>query len=305
VFDATYTSGVEALIAANLNLQDSIKKYKIFDKVSDLTFEPNINYEYHRFTSQIPITNLANCTNLAYNYQNDINEAHKMTFAFYFTDDGVDWLVQSIRNLVNGGIKILKFQDSLYFEFNLFSGVRKTIKSFRVITKYKQNDLNFICFTFDSLNGRGGFYLNGTKVLSINTVLGEFQYDPILYGKLYFNDVEIFENGSKLENILLNSDYIDDDMAKSLQILQGFLPVDDIYITLPCGMRNSIDDVAYINTVCKTNTNKSNFINVSIDNLGIDNQQILNELTDAIKTTITRHVPASTTINKINFANYL
>jgi hypothetical protein len=70
-------------------------------------------------------------------------------------------------------------------------------------------------------------------------------------------------------------------------------------------MKNSIDDIAYINNICKTNSNKSNFINVSVDNLGIDNAKILEELSTTIKNTIVQHVPASTTINKINFVNYL
>jgi hypothetical protein len=317
VFDVTYTNQIEALISSNVNLETSVRNYKIFDKISDLTFVPNATYEYHRFTKEVSVPNLATCdeltickksatcSDLAYNYQNDINNANKLTLAFYFTDTGDDWSVQSLRNLIDGGVKFLKVDDLIYFEFKIVNNTQSTTQTFYTIADYKQNDVNFVCFTFDALTGEGGFYLNNEKVLSIKTGFGEFQNDPILYGKFYYNDIDIFSIDSPLENILLNTESIDDDTALLLPILQGYLPVDDLYITLPCGMKNSIDDIAYINNICKTNSNKSNFINISVDNLGIDNAKILEELSTTIKNTIVQHVPASTTINKINFVNYL
>lgn len=305
VFDITYDDSIEQLVAANVNLNTSVQKYKIFDKISDLTFEANAKYEYQRFAKELSVTNLATCADLPYNYQNTINNTHKLTLAFYFSDDGSDWLVQSLRNSINAGVKVLKFDDSLYLELNLFKSIELTTTSFNTVVKYNQNDLNFVCFTFDALMGRGGFYVNGVKALDIKTGFGEFQNDPLLYGKFYFNDVDIFSENSKVENILMNSEYIDEDLIAILPILQGYSPVDDIYITLPCGMRNAIDDVSYINNICKTNTNRSNFINISIDNVGITNPQILNDLSNTIKETVGRHVPASTVINNLNFVNYL
>ena len=70
-------------------------------------------------------------------------------------------------------------------------------------------------------------------------------------------------------------------------------------------MRNSIDDISYIQRICNNNTNKSNYVNISIDNLGISNPDTLKDLENVMLDKVKRHIPATSTINTIKFTNYI
>ena len=80
--------------------------------------------------------------------------------------------------------------------------------------------------------------------------------------------------------------------------------IDDIHITLPCGMRNSVDEISYLNSVCGSSTFKSNYIDVELKNIGITDAAILDGLKTLISSTENDNLPASTTINQIHFKNY-
>jgi hypothetical protein len=70
-------------------------------------------------------------------------------------------------------------------------------------------------------------------------------------------------------------------------------------------MRNSMDDITYIHLICNTNANKSNYINVSVDNIGISNESILEELKTSLLEKIQTQIPSTTNINNIKFTNYI
>jgi hypothetical protein len=135
--------------------------------------------------------------------------------------------------------------------------------------------------------------------------LGQFSNKTLLYGKLYYNDRDIFEENSITSDIFISDEKIDENLAFILPFVQQKETVDPIIITLPCGMRNSIDDISYIQRICNNNTNKSNYVNISIDNLGISNPDTLKDLENVMLDKVKRHIPATSTINTIKFTNYI
>jgi hypothetical protein len=305
VFDVTYDQILENLIATNSVLSGSIVANKIFDKKSDLTFVPNTKYIYSRFENTLTYNNLITCNNLSYNYQDNINATAKMTFSFYFSGNKDSWIVKSLRNSVDGGITVTKTSTTVTFELKLFDNSTNNVLKFSKTLEFKYLKDNFICISYDALTGKGFFFMNNEVIYEFNTPIGQFANKTILYGRFDYNDQDILLPTRNISNIILLDDVIDKDLMFALPIIQGKQKINDLVLTLPCGMRNSIDDVSYLQSFCKKNTNKSNYINISIDNLGISNPNILNSLKNAIEDKVKNHIPATTTINKIEFTNYI
>jgi len=305
VFDVTYDQLLENLISSNSVLSGSIVANKIFDKKSDLTFVPNTKYVYERFNNTFSYNNLITCNTLSYNYQNNINTSGKMTFSFYFVGNGDSWTIKSLRNSVDGGVTVTKTATTVTFELKLFDNSTNNVLKFEKTLEFKYLKDNFVCIAYDSLTGEGFFFMNNEVVYEFNTVIGQFANKTILYGRFDYNDQDMLLPTRNISNIILMDVVIDKDLAFSLPILQGKQKIDDLVLTLPCGMRNSIDDVSYLQSFCKKNTNKSNYINISIDNLGISNPEILDSLKNVIEDKVKTNIPATTNINKIEFTNYI
>lgn len=312
VFDITYDQAIENLILSNATLSANVAKYTIFDKKSDLSFKPNQKYTYHRFNNStifnvITSTTTVACgvTQIPNDYQSLINGSGQMTISFYFNGDDPEWVIESLRNNVDAGVKITKTANDITFQFKLFDNSNGQTETFEVSTSYKKYKTNFICFSYDALSGKGFFFLNNEKVLDIRTIIGQFSNKTLLYGKLYYNDQDIFEVNSITSDIFVSDEKIDENLAFILPFIQNKQTVDPIIITLPCGMRNSLDDISYIQRICNNNTNKSNYVNISIDNLGISNPNTLKDLETVMLDKVKRHIPASSTINTIKFTNYI
>ncbi len=312
VFDITYDQAIENLILSNAALSANVAKYTIFDKKSDLSFKPNQKYTYHRFNNStifnvITSTTTVACgvTQIPNDYQSLINGSGQVTIAFYFNGDDPEWVIESLRNNIDAGVKITKAANDITFQFKLFDNSNGQTEIFEVTTSYKKYKTNFICFSYDALSGKGFFFLNNEKVLDIRTIIGQFSNKTLLYGKLYYNDQDIFEVNSITSDIFISDEKIDENLAFILPFIQNKQTVDPIIITLPCGMRNSLDDISYIQRICNNNANKSNYVNISIDNLGITNPDTLKELETVMLDKVKRHIPASSTINTIKFTNYI
>jgi hypothetical protein len=80
--------------------------------------------------------------------------------------------------------------------------------------------------------------------------------------------------------------------------------IDDITITLPCGMRNGSDNIEYLQNICESSAFKSNNINILVKNLNIDNESILDGVKQSILTTIEDFIPVNSQIKDITFINY-
>jgi hypothetical protein len=313
VFDITYDQAIENLITTNATLSSNVSKYVIFDKRSDLSFQPNRKYEYHRFNNNelfdiITATNTVDCggaNQIPLNYQNLINDAGKITLSFYFNGSDPEWTIQSLRNNIDAGVKITKTADDITFELKLFNNSNNQTLIFDATTLYKKYKDNFVCFSYDALTGKGFFFLNNAKVLDISTEIAQFSNKSIIYGKFYYNDQDLLEPNGITTDIIIADQKIDENLAFIIPFIQNRQAVDDIVITLPCGMRNSLDDIKHIQTICNGNSNKSNYINVSIDNLGISNSDTLEYLKNVMLDKIQQNIPATSIINNIKFTNYI
>ena len=80
--------------------------------------------------------------------------------------------------------------------------------------------------------------------------------------------------------------------------------IDDIYVSLPCGMRNYSDNIDTLNTLGANLKSKSNVVDINIDNLNITDVGILNEVKNNLLAEIQKNLPATSVINKINFKNF-
>lgn len=305
VFDITYNEFIETLTSKNSQLSSTIQQTKIFDKRSDLTFIPNQKYIYSRFENELSAVAPLNCAFLGTSYQTDINDAGKITLSFYFAGGNTDWVIRSLRNNIDSGITITKSGTSLSFEYKLYDNSSETTYVYQTTTDYKLYKDNYVCFTFDSFTGKGFFYMNNSKILDITTQVGQFSNKRLLYGRFYYNDQDLLLTNNEISDVIISNDSIDENLAFVIPFVQNRKKIDDITITLPCGMRNSIDDISYLHSICNTNSNKSNYINISIDNLGIDNPEILRELENTVVDKIKTHLPITTNINKVTFTDYI
>src|SRR5690606_29522896 len=103
------------------------------------------------------------------------------------------------------------------------------------------------------------------KIIDIYTFkVAQYFGKNILFGDIFFipNEFtpkeEIFNyQGKNVYDIVLIEDYIDEDFAFYLQLSKGKFEIQDIQISLPCGMRNSTDKIDILNSVCSSSIFKS------------------------------------------------
>ena len=306
-FDITYDDNIESLITSNSELSASVPTNKIFDKKSDLVFEVNAQYAYERLASiDAPLTNVIDaCNSSTLDYHKDINDAGEITLSFYFKGDDTNWTVRSNRNAIDGGITITKTASEVTFEYALYDNATNSYEVFTTSTIFKKSKDNFILFSYDALNGDGYFFLNNDTILSIVTGVGQYIGKPILYGNIEYNGVDILQPNTDLSLTTLQSEYVVPDLAFIYPILNGVDSIDTIYITLPCGMRNKIDDITAIHSICNSSANKSNQIDVSLNNIGIIPSETMQSLKAYISNVVDTHTPSTTTVNNIKAINYI
>ena len=81
--------------------------------------------------------------------------------------------------------------------------------------------------------------------------------------------------------------------------------IDDLIVSLPCGMKNYTDNIEVLNTLATNLKSKSNVVDINVNNLNISNTDILNDVKDNLIAVLSKDLPATTVINKLNFKNYL
>ena len=312
IFSETYNDAVEALIMANSTLKSSIINKKIFDKKSDLTFEPNKRYTYERIS---PTTfesikgEVGYCSWSDLNYFKDINKEGSLTFGFYFNGDSDQWVVQSDRNNINAGLKITKTSSNAILEYNIYDSTTSELYEFSKTVDFIPGKENFVLFSIDLLNGEGYWFFNNETVLDISLIPTQFRLKQLLYGDIYIligsNKTSIIsKDESTVNNVILTTDIYSKDLAFVTSILNGKTKIDDITLSLPCGMRNNIDDIDLLQSICGNTTNKSNNINITVKNLNVSNQSIKNGLSSLIVSEINKYIPTNNTLNTLTFINY-
>lgn len=317
-FYPTYDNYIEQLIQNNSTLKNQVIKNKIFDKKSDMVFEPNQTYVYERLiqnnADSLQNTNYTYCDtvyptiNYPAAYYNEINESSKITLSFFFNGDFSTWNVFSDRDAVDGGLTVQKFGTLLVITYNLFDSSTQTYKSFSVqgdIIPYKEN---FFCFSFDTLLGHGYFFLNNKILLQFDVAQYQYTIKNIIYGDFYINidnkKIDLLQYKNEIYNTIISDKYTPEELAFALSIVNSKDKIDTIYITLPQGMRNGFDNIQYLQNVCESSTFKSNSVNIVVKNTNIDNFNVLKAIQDNILNNIKGFMPSNTRINNITFVNY-
>lgn len=296
-FNITYENQIENLIKNNTSIQQSITSFSVFDKASDLTFEPNKKYIYKRLQAEIfeTFTPIEQCGVDSLNYFKNINDKGEFSIYFYFDGENPDWILESGRNKINAGTKISKIDDVIHFEYILFNSSNESYQTFKESSSFTNYKENFIGISVNAKKGTGYYFIN-------NNILKQFAFDPYQFlGKqILFGDFILNDNIKKF-NVL--EEYIEPELMAIKPILEGRTQIDKIYITLPCGMRNSSDNVEYIRSICNNQSFKSNDFNVIIRNLDVSDQ-IKQDIDSNIYSKIKNITPVTSNINKIYYDEY-
>jgi hypothetical protein len=304
-FNPTYDDVVEELVAANTSIQDSLSSFTVFDKKSDMVFIPNGKYTYERIKAEESITDpvvITPCQSLIttgnnINYFKQLNDAGKFTVKFYFDGNRQNWKFKSKRNNTNGGLTIEKRGDNLIFEMNLYNPGFVETTTFTETVVYKPSQRNFVCVSIDTVTGQLYFFLNNQIVGYYTFDIYQFYGKRLVFGDFVVNDEDIF-NQNTLLKVGVTTEYTSENLAFITPMLDGESKIDPITITLPCGMRNSTDTVEYLQSVCSNQAYKSNFVNIFIKNVELEDSDMVG-LHNRISSEIVDRSPITTEINNL------
>lgn len=318
IYNITYNDAIENLIESNSTLKASVTNKLFFDKKSDLTFEAKKEYIYDRIKNitevddqmQLKYCDLKQQERNAPNYYKTINTNGGYTLAFKFFSN--DFSIKSHVNEVDAGITIEKVGIDLNLKFKFFDNASDRYETFSRTVTLSDLTNNDLYISFNNLTGTGIVYLNTVEIFKYNVLSFQYTNKQILFGDINLTS-EDFSGDILLSNISTNNAI--SNLLLSLQPLsledeivtvytRNLNTIDDIYVSLPCGMRNYTDNITTLNTLGANLKSKSNVVDINIDNLNITNVGILNEVKNNLLTEIQKNLPATTVINKINFKNF-
>ena len=318
IYNITYDDVIENLIDSNSNLKASVTNKLFFDKLSDLTFEPKKEYIYERIKDirkvdeqmQLKYCDLKSQERSAPNYYKAINTNGGYSLAFKFFSN--DFSIKSHVNEIDAGISIVKLGTILDLQFKFFDNASNRYETFTKTITLSDLTNNDLYVSFNNLTGTGIVYLNTVEIFKYNVLSFQYTNKQILFGDINLNS-EDFSGDILLSNITTNNAI--SNLLLSLQPLsledeivtvytRNINNIDDIYVSLPCGMRNYSDNIDTLNTLGANLKSKSNVVDINIDNLNITDVGILNEVKNNLLAEIQKNLPATTVINKINFKNF-
>jgi len=311
----TYTDYIEQLIKNNTELSDTLVVQQYFDKKSDLVFAPNETYVYERLHNTL-YSSLSSSINYCSsysatkptNYFKTINDSSQFSVGFYFSGDISSWLMESGRNGIDCGLKIEKSNQTLTFTYRILDISTNLFTEISNTTTIKNLKNNFVFVSVDAVNGRGYFMLNDEIIL--NFTLPPYQF---IHKQLLFGDFMVYQNNTQtnllsikgnITDPFIQNEYIDSSISFIKPMLDGKSEIDDIYITLPCGMRNGIDNIEYLQNACGAAMFKSNSINISVKNLNITTDTIISSLSSNLMANVQQYLPVNTNIHNLQFENY-
>jgi len=326
VFNVTYQNDIENLIRSNASLKTSVTDKIYFDKNSDMVFEANRRYKYERiqrsdFVEKTP-TNFCETATLnktINDYYLTIDDNGGFGLGYTIQNNTGDFVVRSGTtdlkfNNLKPGFEIAKTGNTISFTFNVFDNSKSpyTIEDFTHSFEVDPFEKNNIFLSFNSVQGKCTLYLNSQDIFSFYLNTFQMFTKKILFGDIYVNgggnNVELLRN-QRGKNLFIENVYlalepltIDDEAAAIFN--QSFDPIQDITISLPCGMRNLTDNITTVNSINTNLKSKSNRVDININNLNINDQSITDTVKNTILANIEKSIPKTIGINNINFINY-
>lgn len=322
IFNMTYENYVETIINQNQQLSESINNLKFFDKRSDLVFEPNKKYVYDRVDFNALISNTIDyCKyfnlNNPFNYFKTINTAGQFTFILFFNGNNNEWIIKTDTNSISAGISVIKSNNSIEISYTLYENANGNdiYTKYSKTVNFKPYTENSIYIAFDSYSGNGYIMFN-------NDILQIIEETPTKYNikNLFFGDLYLYENnkitgdndktnlllytGNNISDKFISDQYYDKNLAFSISINKGKFIIDELYVTLPCGMRNGTDNIDLLHTICGNTASKSNKINIHVKNLNINNDIIHSGLNTILRDQLSKIIPIVNDIDINTNINY-
>jgi|TARA_B100000287_G_scaffold68869_1_gene60507 hypothetical protein len=318
VYQVTYLEAIEKLINDNTSLKTDVKKEFFFDKKSDLTFEPKEEYKYERISIdkikeevEVRFCDLPKAERDTPNYYKDINNNGGYAIAFKFYDK--DFKVSSHFNEIEAGLNIEKEGNQLKIKITFFDNATETFDFFNTTHTLTDTNDNDLVLSFNNQIGRGNIYLNSIKIFTFRTNSFKYSNKQILFGNIKVESSEFkgdilrasLSNLDTLTNIFLSLSPLSEEDELLTVFSRAITKIDDLVVSLPCGMKNYTDNIEVLNTLANNLKSKSNVVDININNLNIDNLEILEGVKNNLLAVIEKDLPATTVINKLNFKNYL
>jgi len=335
VYNVTYEGAVENLIMTNSSLKTSVTDRLYFDKKSDLVFEPNRRYKYVRVSeddfirkSPTNFCETARINNRVNNYFKTINENGGFGLGFTLQNNTGNFSIRSGSNDIDGGINFYKYGNEIVFAFVLFDNStegksipeRLAINTFRHTFKVDEFEKTNIFLSFNAIEGVCNLYLNSNVIYSFNVNAYQLYTKRILFGDIFLHwtdwqgdagvphKKEILYNAATtnlfIDNLYLTLEPLEKYQELAVIFSTNIDSIQNLSISLPCGMRNLTDTIQTVNSINTNLKNKSNVVDINIKNLNIKDSSITNEVKNILTTNIINSLPKAAVINDINFIDY-
>ena len=111
-------------------------------------------------------------------------------------------------------------------------------------------------------------------------------------------------NQKFISNLYLATEPLKQDEELAAIFSTNMEEIQDLYISLPCGMRNMTDTIDTVNSINTNLKNKSNVVDINVKNLNIQDKNITDEVKNMLLNNIKQSMPETTDINDVNFIDY-
>ena len=250
------------------------------------------------------------------NYFKTINDNGGFALGYIIQSNVGDFTVKSRTNELPGGFIIKKEGNNVTFTFNVFDSSDNINTPYEYSFSINGLEKNSILVSFNAVEGVCNLYWNSDKVYTFNINAFQMYNKIILFRDIFVEsnewDEEILKNNVTekrfIENVYLSLSPLtqSEELAAVFGQLLGDPPftVQDLNISIPCGMRNNTDTVKTLNSINTNLKSKSNSVDINIKNLNITNDSIKEGVKNTLLTNIMKALPKTTNINDVRFIDY-
>lgn len=258
--------------------------------------EQYIGTDYEN-TSAVSYAQFNTLTAKYYSYDNPMHINYKLT--------GYDYLKNTYTKT-----DILTFKVVLENVYNNLEKIRVEIP----ISKFLfQSEYHHFAFRLDGLEGKISVFCDGNEISTVDIPPGQYIFQDIMDESINVGNTYFHNNISLPEYLNQTNYYIKNLKLKQFKIYNKALSnneidfhvyngieMQDLVVSLPCDQRNELDGIER-QFKLDTTGNKSNKINLIIKNSQISNNLLKTQLKDILAEKLKSILPATTTINNIEF----
>lgn len=299
VFKDTYENFIEKIIFSNNQNVLDVSSKGFFDKKSDLAFKPNTRYIYERVDlDSLDFLSENILLTKPKGYYTDINNNNGFVLGLNLINQN-DQIIRSLAsdfNNIPGGLFINYSSTEVNITYNVYNTASGNIDSYSILTGLNLGSDNNVVISINNITGEIFFYVNGDLVYS--NIIEPLKANTILYGDFIVSGRSLTDGAG-----LISEEYISSEPLTREQISLIVGRYNDskspLTISLPCGMRNKQDRILQLNSLSTNLKSKSDFININITDLDVDDN-LKSEIVNTIELVTRRFIPTNTEINKIS-----